>query len=373
MKCPFCEAEISNTARKCRHCGEWIDTVGHQAPKSGNRIPDAAVAPLQTDKTKIPEEGSIVFAVITLVLYLLIYPIGLVLNLVGLFTGPRRGCFVTMLLVLCILPIGAVIAIIAGGTTIGIAIVDNEITKIKEFVGIRPNVFHVREYPAPSPGAFRTVPQIPPSQTATGLIANWPLAGNGADLSGNQLNLAMEGVRPIEDRFGRPNSALEFDGNRGQLYAADSPALQPSYITIAFWYLLESTGGQDVHPVFIDRTNAYSADGYRVAIEGNRQLLHFDVLNSTWTECYVPNILDTGTWHFLTATYDGAQLLVYQDARLVGRANGYGPIRYLQNTPLGIGRRQTGTSQMLNGRLSNIRMFNRALNPDEISALMNRR
>ena len=23
-RCPYCEAEISETARKCRHCGEWV-------------------------------------------------------------------------------------------------------------------------------------------------------------------------------------------------------------------------------------------------------------------------------------------------------------------------------------------------------------
>lgn len=28
--CPFCDGEIGSTARKCRHCGEWLD--GRQSP-----------------------------------------------------------------------------------------------------------------------------------------------------------------------------------------------------------------------------------------------------------------------------------------------------------------------------------------------------
>lgn len=37
--------------------------------------------------------------------------------------------------------------------------------------------------------------------------------GNGKDASGNGLNGEIKGdVKPVEDRFGNPNSALKFPG-----------------------------------------------------------------------------------------------------------------------------------------------------------------
>ncbi len=50
----------------------------------------------------IQNEGSILFPLITLAFYFLFFPVGLVLNLVGLFTGPHRGCFLAMLIFLVI-------------------------------------------------------------------------------------------------------------------------------------------------------------------------------------------------------------------------------------------------------------------------------
>ena len=38
------------------------------------------------------------FAIITLILYV-VWPIGAILNIIGLFTGPKRGCFVAMFIV----------------------------------------------------------------------------------------------------------------------------------------------------------------------------------------------------------------------------------------------------------------------------------
>lgn len=34
MECPFCNAEISESARKCKHCGEWV-----QQPPAGSTTP----------------------------------------------------------------------------------------------------------------------------------------------------------------------------------------------------------------------------------------------------------------------------------------------------------------------------------------------
>ncbi len=60
-------------------------------------------------------DGSPAFAAITLLAYVFVYPIGLVLNLIGLFTGPRRGCFVMLLLFYVVLPVLVVVAVVGVG------------------------------------------------------------------------------------------------------------------------------------------------------------------------------------------------------------------------------------------------------------------
>lgn len=27
MRCPYCQGDVADDARKCRHCGEWVSTT----------------------------------------------------------------------------------------------------------------------------------------------------------------------------------------------------------------------------------------------------------------------------------------------------------------------------------------------------------
>jgi hypothetical protein len=139
--CPWCEAEISPTARKCRYCGEWVrtdqteDRPGRGAPveqtvESGT--PLAAVDHIHPESIAL-KSGSMAFAVVTLIFYLLIFPVGLLLNMVGLFTGPRRGCFAAMFGFFVALPVGALISLAALGIGVGIPIVDDIITDLSQY------------------------------------------------------------------------------------------------------------------------------------------------------------------------------------------------------------------------------------------------
>jgi Double zinc ribbon len=35
-QCPFCMAEIANAARKCKHCGEWVEEGGGRQSRSSD-------------------------------------------------------------------------------------------------------------------------------------------------------------------------------------------------------------------------------------------------------------------------------------------------------------------------------------------------
>ena len=119
-QCPLCGAPVVAGVVKCRSCGEWV-----QCPHCGNArqaagpmcqwcgqafagptgvpVSDPRPAP-PAPATAIPaaaymnRRGSPAFAIVTLVLLFFVFPVGLLLTIIGLFTGPRRGCFLAMFL-----------------------------------------------------------------------------------------------------------------------------------------------------------------------------------------------------------------------------------------------------------------------------------
>lgn len=98
--CPYCGGEINEGVTKCRHCGEWLD--------GRSRSPQAA----QQVHVHHHNPDDPTFAIITLLLYLFVYPVGVILNVIGLFTGPKRGCFMWMLIVFVGIPLLAGLALL---------------------------------------------------------------------------------------------------------------------------------------------------------------------------------------------------------------------------------------------------------------------
>jgi len=91
--CPECGGKVSTLAAACPHCGARRGAGGPP------RDPGESTA----------------FAAITLAFWLLAAPVGFVLNLVGIFTGPKRGCFLAMLITFVGLPVLAILAVLLLG------------------------------------------------------------------------------------------------------------------------------------------------------------------------------------------------------------------------------------------------------------------
>jgi hypothetical protein len=112
--CPYCFAEIDPQARKCCFCGEWV-----QERKGRAKVPreEGGARPAHEAITESFDEAvrdeSMVFAVITLVVFFILPVLGFLLALVGVFSGPRRGCFGAMLVLFVLLPLALLVTGVA--------------------------------------------------------------------------------------------------------------------------------------------------------------------------------------------------------------------------------------------------------------------
>lgn len=101
MYCKHCGNKIPDDAIFCPNCGTKINCYDCA---SGEDASGRGDAPQSFDRQPA-SDTNLILPAFTLVFYLLIYPIGLILNIVGLFGGERKGCFWAMFVLFFLIPI----------------------------------------------------------------------------------------------------------------------------------------------------------------------------------------------------------------------------------------------------------------------------
>jgi hypothetical protein len=215
---------------------------------------------------------------------------------------------------------------------------------------------------------FTTAPDL-----EAGLVAYYPFNGNANDESGNSNHGTVHEAVLTDDRFGNLNSAYEFDGVNDYIEAQDSSTLDiTDAITIAAWVK------PDLNEITLPIVNKY-----RSAVEFRAYWLYgwtsgepgprFRVCtgaNEICGEAYINELLPTASWSFVVGTYDGSNLKLYIDGAL--KANGSVTGQICTNSlPLRIGADNELPPYYFNGKIDDVRIYNRALSASEIQALYN--
>lgn len=209
------------------------------------------------------------------------------------------------------------------------------------------------------------------SNEVQGLVAFYPLNGNANDFSGNGNNgNIIGGVNGSTDRFDNPNSAMQFNGIDGYIEVPNSPSLQsPSdALTIAGWIYIDAFPGIEVAGI-VEKTNSNSMYGqyglsYQAWSDDGLNFYHSNGIQGT----SAPVTLDFLRWYFVAITYDGTTAITYLDGVPIFSQNVSGPI-VADDNPLTIGLEAPGLTEYLQGKLDDIRIYNRALSAEEISDL----
>ncbi|MBW8002202.1 MAG: LamG domain-containing protein [Planctomycetes bacterium] len=212
-----------------------------------------------------------------------------------------------------------------------------------------------------------------------GLAAHYKFNGDASDSSGNGNNGVVYGAQLTEDRFGVANHAYLFDGQDDYIEAAHSSSLDlTGPITLSAWIKSDGTYWQSE---IISKMPSYSpAIGYQLYTQDDeaRVSLTYAIGNSHAGGGVASNTLVVdGQWHLLTSTYDGSEIRMYVDGELetwIAYSDGYE-----SNTePLKIGHyyypyndgRGGSHNWALNGAIDDVRIYNRALSPEEVAQLV---
>lgn len=211
-----------------------------------------------------------------------------------------------------------------------------------------------------------------------GLVGWFPLKeGNGNrvyDLSGYGLSGAMTGMSAVTD-WGIGNASgigreLNFNGSTAYIEMDHNPPQlePPKNLTVMAWCKANNTTQNNIGIVMkrwsegTNPWNSYTIHGANGAPLKYAWGISSGVFGS-WTAISGPNA--TTNWTHVTGTYDGANLRIYYDgvektvSGSVTLTIGY------STTPLRLGTAQSDGFRF-NGRISDVRIFDRALSPEEI-------
>jgi hypothetical protein len=214
-----------------------------------------------------------------------------------------------------------------------------------------------------------------------GLLAYYPFNGNVNDESGNGNNgTIFNNAVIVADKNGKPQSALSVDGSNGVIVSNGAKLINADSMTISLDVMARALGRQ----VYVSTINFNTGNGlgYLVgaSVPGDTRNV-FGVARSGY-DCdvhYTDNAnnvlgisIEKEAWYTMVVTFKAGTLEMYMNGQRVGTATVQSPkINICQNTNFIIGNWWQNDLAGLNGKIDNVRVYNRVLNADEIKALNN--
>ncbi|HVU56200.1 MAG TPA: LamG domain-containing protein [Puia sp.] len=235
-------------------------------------------------------------------------------------------------------------------------------------------------------GCRKTTSEPPPTPTdsvdlKSGLLLYLPFNGNFADSSGNNNPTVSLGATLSTDPNGNASSAMAGTGNGERVVVTNNGSIKfDSTFTVSVNVLTYSTVGQ----VFVDMTNKLNAEGVSFGVGiGTPGLTTVDFTvsdqRSSCTSVVSPNnsVTDTSnltlpyaTWHNLIAVFDRGTMSFYSNGTLISTKQSISRVvPVCPGSQVIVGGWWDGDPKSINGKIDEVRLYNRALNAREIAKM----
>jgi len=215
--------------------------------------------------------------------------------------------------------------------------------------------YYVRAYAVTEAG-FAYGNQVTFNSTSTavtdGLVAYYKFNNNALDYSGNGRNLTATNISYTTDKNSTASSSAYFNGSakmEGSIDFGSSTAA-----SVSFWFNSENSGFTILNGNGYLNAYGNSSIGFGMCVPG------CNAANN-------PNIIPFYEWHHMVGTYDGTDIKLYVDGVLVKTTNFPNAVNYSSvNFAFGY-----FNSQYWQGKLDNVKLYNRALTAADVTALYN--
>jgi Concanavalin A-like lectin/glucanases superfamily len=230
-------------------------------------------------------------------------------------------------------------------------------------------------------------------QLERGLILNLPFNGDATDASTFGHHGSIQNATLTTDRHGKANSAYQFNGRNSYIDVAHTPRFNVNYeATFSAWIYQTSINQDMITPTLysgriLEKGNAGVNNGFLV------DAIHVDPIHTVTSDADICNCPDEQTairfiggnaaysnkncyalneWQHIIVTFKRGEVKLYYNGVLVSQSiltntaipNNQLPVRIGATQPL------NGFNHLsFRGKIDEVRIYNRALNPREINAL----
>jgi hypothetical protein len=168
---------------------------------------------------------------------------------------------------------------------------------------------------------------------------------------------------------GRVGSALKCNGVSVCVEAPNDASLEPEHLTLEAWISMSAypSGVEGRRWIAGKNANEWMQGHYALVIREKRAGAYLNIGGGRWNGFDVwskSDHLKLKKWHHLAATYDGKDLKVYADGKLVG-SEAVNKKRTGGNGGFAIGKRPDGFIYF-DGLVDEVRLYRRALSADEV-------
>ncbi len=209
-------------------------------------------------------------------------------------------------------------------------------------------------------------PNIAISSTQKGLVGYWDLSGDTKDRTPYGNDGTVSGASLTTDRKGQANSAYSFNGTSDFIDFGTNSVLKPfTALTISSWVYFNSNPPGGWSNWIVDQKNSYALYLVNGKIRFATSRVTFG-----WHDADAATLLTGGNWYHIVGTWDGTTKTIY----LNGVAD-WGPTVISGDTLITdpndhfLTGKRYDDGWWLDGVLDDVRIYNRALSPAEITRL----